>query len=101
MVINQQSVDTLMNEIKPIIDEKGFVTFDELENKIDKLFKDITPEQSAELLKLLEDNNVSITEMPGTNEDLSTDILSSGISEASIDDPVKMYLKDIGKKNGR
>ena len=97
MVINQQSVDTLMNEIKPIIDEKGFVTFDELENKIDKLFKDITPEQSAELLKLLEDNNVSITEMPGTNEDLGTDILSSGISEASIDDPVKMYLKDIGK----
>ena len=94
--INQSEYLAIVVTNQPMI-AKGFVTFDELENKIDKLFKDITPEQSAELLKLLEDNNVSITEMPGTNEDLGTDILSSGISEASIDDPVKMYLKDIGK----
>lgn len=97
MIINQQSIDTLMKELKPIIDEKGFVTFDDLENKIDKIFKDITPEQNAELIKALEENNVSITDTPSASEDLSSDIMATGIAEASIDDPVKMYLKDIGK----
>jgi len=96
MEINQQTLEMLMGELKPIIDEKGFVTADEVENKIEKKFKDITPDQHAELITLLEQNNVSIADMP-TGADSNDDFMTTGISEASIDDPVKMYLKDIGK----
>ena len=95
MIVNQQTAEQLLSEIQPHVQEKGYITFDELENKIERLFKDVTPEQNAELIKIIEDKNINITEMP--TDDVSNEALTAGVSETSIDDPVKMYLKDNGK----
>ena len=95
MTINEQTMQALINQIKPIVDEKGFVSADEVENKIEQLFGDITPDQHVEILTLLEQQNVNVSDMPNGAE--SDDLLSADIAEVSIDDPVKMYLKDIGK----
>ena len=73
------------------VSSKGFVTFDEVENNLDKMKFDLTPEQYAELYKFLEDNGISVTDV------VSDDLLTKGVIDISIDDPVKMYLKDIGK----
>ena len=67
------------------------MTFDEVENNLDKMKFDLTPEQYAELYKFLEDNGISVTDV------VSDDLLTKGVIDISIDDPVKMYLKDIGK----
>ena len=95
MNINEQSIQSLVNELKPLVDDKGFVSSDEAEIKIEKLLGDITPDQHMEVLALLEQNGISVADLPaGDNGD---DLLVADIAEASIDDPVKMYLKDIGK----
>ena len=91
MTINEQTVQSLINQIKPIVDEKGFVSSDEVESKIEKLFGDITPDQHVEILTLLEQQNINVSDMPNGIE--NDDLLTSDIAEASIDDPVKMYLK--------
>ena len=95
MTINEQTLQALINQIKPIVDENGFVSADEVENKIEKLFGDITPDQHVEILTLLEQQNINVSDMPNGAE--SDDLLTADIAEVSIDDPVKMYLKDIGK----
>ncbi len=86
--------EAAMKEILTALEEvssKGFVTFDEVENNLDKMKFDLTPEQYAELYKFLEDNGISVTDV------VSDDLLTKGVIDISIDDPVKMYLKDIGK----
>ena len=95
MTINEQSIQSLINELKPFVDDKGFVSSDDAENKIEKIFGDITPDQHIEVLSLLEQNGISVADLP--NGDSNDDLLVADIAEASIDDPVKMYLKDIGK----
>ena len=34
MTINEQSIQSLINELKPLVDDKGFVSSDEAEHKI-------------------------------------------------------------------
>ena len=95
MTINEKAVQSLINHIKPIVEEKGFVSSDEVENKIEKLFGDITPDQHVEIFTLLEQQNINVSDMPNGMD--GDDLLTADIAEVSIDDPVKMYLKDIGK----
>jgi len=94
MIFNQHAIDELIADLQKVSDDKGFVIFDEVETRIEKAFPDITPEQNSEILKLLEESNLTITELPSA---LADDVLVRDIAETSIDDPVKMYLKDIGK----
>ena len=67
------------------------ITFDELEAKLEKLT--LTAEQNAELYRYLEENGVKIVDT--FDKDNSAPYKSIG--DVAVDDPVKMYLKDIGK----
>lgn len=90
MEFNEAAMKEILTALKEV-SSKGFVTFDEVENNLDKMKFDLTPEQYAELYKFLEDNGISVTDV------VSDDLLTKGVIDISIDDPVKMYLKDIGK----
>ena len=54
---------------------------------------ELTPEQNAEIYKFLEDNGVKIVD----TFDKDNSALYKSIGDVAVDDPVKMYLKDIGK----
>ena len=61
---------------------------------LDKLEKfQVTPVELEEIYKIFDDNGISIVDEAVRDKDLLDQILK----EVSMDDPVKMYLKDIGK----
>ena len=89
MEVNQEYLQNMLKEIK----ESGndTVTYEELEAKLEKT--DITPEQNAELYKYLESNGIKIVD----SFEKDNRALYKSIGDVAVDDPVKMYLKDIGK----
>ncbi len=86
--------------------EKGFITYEELANELKGL--EIDSDSLDELYNLLVDNNVEITsdsdqveeesEEPGSGGLLSIEDISLS-KDIKIDDPVRMYLKEIGRIN--
>ena len=89
MEVNQEYLQNMLKEIK----ESGndTVTYEELDAKLEKT--DITPEQNAELYKYLENNGIKIVD----SFEKDNRALYKSIGDVAVDDPVKMYLKDIGK----
>lgn len=90
MQVNQTFFQEVLDEIKA----KGTnrVTFDELESRLEKV-KDITAEENAELYRYLEENGIKIVD----TFEKDNSALYKSIGDVAVDDPVKMYLKDIGK----
>lgn len=66
------------------------LAFEEVEAKLEKA--DLTPEENAEVYKALEANGITIVDSLSRANDLYR-----AVADVAIDDPVKMYLKDIGK----
>jgi RNA polymerase primary sigma factor len=87
----QKKINQFLTEIRAD-NSKGYVTYEEIEAKLEKLRLVLTEEENAELYKMMDDANINIVDVaPGTMD------LAKGVVDVSIDDPVKMYLKDIGK----
>ena len=94
-----------MNEIKTFEErkEKGFLTFEELAAALKGL--DMDSESLDDLYNFLNDNNIEVvadSEMDAGSEDggEADDLLLEDIEipkNLSINDPVRMYLKEIGK----
>ena len=93
------------NVIKDLIEQgkaKGKLTTSEITDALDELDFDV--EQMEKLYETLESSNVEIVEnysasadidfVSGTEADIETNLATEGIS---IDDPVKVYLKEIGR----
>ncbi len=87
--------DQLLEEIiKSILEEglkKGVITQDFLENKLDSV--NITVEQVESVYKAISDAKIRIE----NNYEKDADLYDQLIKEINMDDPVKMYLKDIGR----
>ena len=88
MELTQQFLQELYEGIK---NESQTVNYDDVEQRLEKL--DISPEQNAEIYRYLEKCGLKIIENLG-KDSIS---LSKSISDIPLDDPVKAYLKDIGK----
>ncbi|MBQ3067300.1 MAG: RNA polymerase sigma factor RpoD [Clostridia bacterium] len=88
MELTQALLQGLLKEIKDTGSQN--ITYDELESKLEK-FRDLTPEQNAEIYKFLEDNGIKIEMVKDSSA------LYNSVGDVAVDDPVKMYLKDIGK----
>ena len=89
MEITQQYLQNLLEDVK-----SGGVTkisYEDLESRLEKT--DITPEQNAEIYKYLEQNGIKIVD----TFEKDNSALYKNIGDVAVDDPVKMYLKDIGK----
>jgi RNA polymerase primary sigma factor len=92
----QLSEEQLKELLKILISqgkEKGYITSDELCSRLEKV--DASPEQFDEVYKHLESNNITVVN--DVNFEKEKDYIDKIINEVSIDDPVKMYLKDIGR----
>ena len=89
MEITQKYLQDLLADVK-----SGGVTkisYEDLESRLEKT--DLTPEQNAEIYKYLEENGVKIID----TFEKDNSALYKTIGDVAVDDPVKMYLKDIGK----
>ncbi len=86
-------VENLAKEIVAGYKSTGEITSEELFDKLEK--RHIPPECFENVYAILEENNIRIIE---TNEYTKIDTDFNEIAaQVSVDDPVKMYLKDIGK----
>lgn len=88
MEITQNFLQSLLSEVK---NDANKVTFEELENRLEKL--ELSAEQNAEIYRYLEENGIKIVD----SFDKDNSALYKSIGDVAVDDPVKMYLKDIGK----
>ena len=89
-MVNQQFLETFLTEIKTKY-PNSIVTYDQVEEKLEKL--DLSSEQNAEIYKFLEENGIVIKDA----FEFNTEELFRKVADVAVDDPVKMYLKDIGK----
>lgn len=88
--------EKIENEIKRLIKIgkiHGHLTYDEVGEKL-VVECEANAEQMEEVFKILTDNGIQII---NNTLDLIHDDIDQILSEVSIDDPVKVYLKDIGK----
>ncbi len=93
MFTEQQLNDFIAQMIVNCKTQGNVITMDDLFDKSEKY--DLNPEQMETIYKKLADNGIRILNEVDFESD--KDYLDKILSEISIDDPVKMYLKDIGK----
>ena len=93
MFTEQQLNDFIAQMIVHCKSQGNVITMDDLFDKSEKY--DLEPEQMETIYKKLADNGIRILNEVDFEGD--KDYLDKILSEISIDDPVKMYLKDIGK----
>ena len=88
--------DKIMNEVKKLISigkQKGRLTYDEVGERL-AVECEANAEQMEKVFGILAANGIVIY---NTMPELLKDDLDKIMNEVSIDDPVKVYLKDIGK----
>ncbi len=95
MSISTEKLTELTQELLELYRDKKFVKADELMDKIEK--HKVTPEQIETIYNAFSENNVEIIESYNDIASHDDDLLNQLEKEVSMDDPVKVYLKDIGK----
>ena len=88
--------EKIENEIKRLIKigkTHGHLTYDEVGEKL-AVECEASAEQMEAVFKILGDNGIQII---NNTVDLIHDDIDQIMNEVSVDDPVKVYLKDIGK----
>ncbi|MEO8293758.1 MAG: RNA polymerase sigma factor RpoD, partial [Actinomycetota bacterium] len=92
-----------LDEVKETITakgrERGFVTSEDL---LEAVPVDFTPEQVEEILTQVQDHlsaeGIEVIEVPGEDADPATNVrIEVDLLKAPTNDPVRMYLKEIGK----
>ncbi|MBR2377485.1 MAG: RNA polymerase sigma factor RpoD [Clostridia bacterium] len=94
MSVSKQQLQEIQNKLVEEYAKVGKVTSEELMDKLEK-FK-ITPEEIEQIYDAFSENDIEIVES-FIEIDKSKDLLLQLEKEISMDDPVKVYLKDIGK----
>ncbi len=87
----EQSLESVVKELIDKYKMKGNINSEVLYDRLEKL--DITPTEVEEVYRALEDAGIQIINEYEKDKELYDQILR----ESNMDDPVKMYLKDIGK----
>ena len=86
----QQKIQNEINRVLEKAKKKGSVTMEELADSFSKLNAD----QIDEILARIQEEGIKLLETTLMEND---DELEKLINQSNIEDPVKMYLKDIGK----
>ena len=88
-----------LNELFELGKTKGFLTYDEVIDRLSSL--EVDPEQFENVLQSLADKGITVkkgTEEAGQDNAVPEVLPDASLAEGiSIDDPVRMYLKEIGK----
>ena len=91
MPINEQEFSTILQGIIAEYKEKGEITTEELYARLDSI--DVDSQLIDEVYKAVEEADIKVVNEYEKDKNLYNQL----IKEISMDDPVKMYLKDIGK----
>ncbi len=91
MSITEEQLKEVITQIVNEYKDKGSIGSDALCDKLEKI--DADPDQINDIYKAIEDNRIIIVDEYAKDKELYEQL----IKEISMDDPVKMYLKDIGK----
>lgn len=91
MSITEEQLEQLKTDFVNTYKPKGSIGSDTICDKLEKI--DIDSTQMEEIYKTLEENGIKIVDDYEKDKELYDQLLK----EISMDDPVKMYLKDIGK----
>lgn len=86
-----EELKTLVGDIVLEFKKSGSITTSQLLDKLDKY--DAGPNDIEEVYRILETSGIQVINEYERDKDLYDQLLQ----EVSMDDPVKMYLKDIGK----
>ena len=89
--INEALVTKVSQEIITEYKKKGSINSDVLYDKLEKI--EVTPNELEEIYKAIDNAGIQIINEYERDKNLYDELLK----EVSMDDPVKMYLKDIGK----
>ena len=81
----------LVADVMAEFKKSGSITVNQLFDKIDK--QQVNPAQMEEIYRLFDQAGIQVVDELVRDKDLYDQLLK----EVSMDDPVKMYLKDIGK----
>ena len=91
MAISEEQLQEIINSLLEECKTKGSIGSDTLCDRLERY--DTDPAQIDEVYRALEENKIKIIDDYEKDKELYEQI----IKEISMDDPVKMYLKDIGK----
>ncbi len=91
MPINEQEFSTILQGVIAEYKEKGEITTEELYARLDSI--DVDSQLIDEVYKAVEEAGIKVVNEYEKDKNLYNQL----IKEISMDDPVKMYLKDIGK----
>ena len=87
----KEKIDLEVEKIIELGKKKGEISMDTVTEK----FANLNPDEIEEVLKRIADSGIKVNEdveIPDDNEEME-----KLMSQVYVDDPVKMYLKDIGK----
>ena len=95
--------DTRVQKIRELLDtgkSKGTLTYKEIMDSLEEL--DLDQEQVEKIYEHLEEMNIDVVEDVEVPEDINEEIAEientlAAVEGVNIDDPVRMYLKEIGK----
>ncbi len=102
--MSNQSNEVKMNRVRELLEtgkQKGTLTYKEIMDQLVEV--ELEPEQFEKILETLETlgvdvvNEIQLVEAEPMNEPAMDDLDLSVPEGISIDDPVRMYLKEIGK----
>lgn len=94
MVEKEKRKKQELEKIIELYKEKKAIPEDELLNRMDRIELDAS--EMEDVYKTLEEHNIKVTSV-ADQEKLSDQMIQKIMNEVSIDDSVKMYLKDIGR----
>ena len=102
--MSNQSIETKMNRVRELLETgkaKGTLTYKEIMDQLVEV--ELEPEQFEKILETLETlgvdvvNEIQLVEAEPANEPVPDELDLSVPEGISVDDPVRMYLKEIGK----
>lgn len=97
---------TEINQLISIGKEKGYLTYEEVNNVLPSNL--VAPEQIDDLMHLFGENEIEIVDSPNKNEKATEEeatekdkpaegeVTETKLDQVSIDDPVRMYLREMG-----
>lgn len=91
MALTDEQLKQVIQSIVDDYKDRGSIGSDALCDRLEKF--DADADQVSEIYKAIEDNHITIIDDYEKDKELYEQLLK----EISMDDPVKMYLKDIGK----
>ena len=91
MNISEQKLKEILDGIIEVYGKKGSITTNQLFDILEKC--DTNPNQIDFIYKTLNDSGIQIV----NEEERDRELFEQALADIGLDDPVKMYLKDIGR----